>query len=64
MEYEIDNELKYTTLHIRAMLDLKNMSEKAKKRHGRKSPQGGWGMGSKEPIQKIILLTTVKISEN
>ena len=50
MEYEIDNEINYTTLQIRAMLDLKKMNEKAKKRHERKSPQGGWGMGSKEPI--------------
>ena len=58
MEYEIDNELKYTTLQIRATLDLKKMNEKAKKRHGCKSPQGGWGMGSKEPIQKIIFINS------
>ena len=64
MEYEIDNELKYTALQIRAMLYLKEMNEKAKKRHGRKSPQGGWGMGSKEPIQKLFLLTVITISEN
>ena len=31
MEYEIYNELKYTTLQIRAMLDLKKMNEKEKK---------------------------------
>ena len=64
MEYETNNELKYTTLQIRAMLDLKKMNEKAKKGHGRKSPQGGWGMGSKEPIQKLFLLPVVTISEN
>ena len=29
---------------------------KSKKLHRRKSPQGGWGMGSKEPIQRRILL--------
>ena len=40
------------------------MNEKKKQGHGRKSPQGGWGMGLKEPIQKIFLLTAVKISEN
>ena len=40
------------------------MSKKQQKGHRRKSPQGGWGMGSKEPIQKIILLTAVTISEN
>ena len=30
---------------------------------GCESPQGGWGMGSKEPIQRIFLLSVVKISE-
>ena len=64
MEYETDNELNYTTLQIIAMLYLRKMNEKEKKGHGRKSPQGGWGMGSKEPIQKIFLLTAVEISEN
>ena len=34
------------------------------KGHGHKSPRGGWGMGSKEPIQKLFLLTVVTISEN
>ena len=52
MEYEIDNEMKYTTLQIRATLVWKGINKKVKKRHRRKSPQGGWGMGSKEPIQK------------
>ena len=34
-----------------------------KKKKGRESPQGGWGMGSKEPIQNYFLLQAVKISE-
>ena len=40
------------------------MSKKQQKGHRGKSPQGGWGMGSKEAIQKIILLIVVTISEN
>ena len=64
MEYEIDNEIKYTTLYIISMLVWKEMSKKQQKGHRCKSPQGGWGMGSKEPIQKIILLTAVTISVN
>ena len=64
MEYEIYNELKYTTLQIRATLVWKGMNKNQKKRHRRKSPQGGWGMGSKEPIQKIVLLTAVIVSNN
>ena len=65
MKYETDNELKYTTLQIRATLDLKKMNEKAKKKNtDANPPMGGWGMGSKEPIQKIFLLTVVTISEN
>ena len=64
MEYEIDNEIKYTTLQIRAMLVWKGMNKKVKKWHRRKSSQGGWGMGSKEPIRRIILLTAATISEN
>ena len=31
------------------------MRKQQQKGHRRKSPQGGWGMGSKEPIPKIIL---------
>ena len=58
MEYEIDNEIKYTTLQIRSMLVWTEMSKKQQNRHRRKSPQGGWGMGSKEPIQKIILFNS------
>ena len=53
MEYEIDDELKYTTLHIISILVWKEMSKKQQKGHQRKSSQGGWGMGLKEPIQKI-----------
>ena len=34
--------------------------QKTEKRH--ESPQGGWGMGSKEPIQKLFLLPAVTIS--
>ena len=32
------------------------MSKKQQKGHRRKSPQGGWGMGSKEPIQKLFFI--------
>ena len=53
MEYEIDNEIKYTNLQIRSMLVWTEMIKKQQKGHRRKSPQGGWGMGSKEPIHKI-----------
>ena len=35
---------------------LKEISRKRRKWHRRKSPQGGWGMGSKEPIKRMILL--------
>ena len=64
MEYGNDFMSKYTTLQINTTLDNKKMNEKQKKRHGRKSPQGGWGMGSKEPIQKLFLLKVITISEN
>ena len=65
MEYGIDNKSKYTTVHIRTTLDFKKRNEKRKKRHGRRSPQGGWGEGSKEPTQKIFsLLLLVTILEN
>ena len=64
MKYEINNKVNYTTLQIRSMLVWKEMSKKQQKGHRHKSPQGGWGMGSKEPIQKIFLLTAVTISEN
>ena len=55
MEYEIDNEIKYTTLQIRSMLFLKGINKKQQKIHRLKSPQREWGMGSKEPIQKLFL---------
>ena len=32
------------------------MNRNRRKGHRHKSPQGGWGMGSKEPIPKMILL--------
>ena len=64
MEYDINNDLNYTTLHIRSILFSNEMRKNQQKGHRRKSPQGGWGMGSKEPIQKLFLLTAVTISEN
>ena len=54
MEYEIDNKIKYTTLQIRTTLVCKKKERKAKRKHRHKSPQGGWWIGSKEPIQKEI----------
>ena len=63
MEYETNNKINYTTLQINSMLDWKRWT-KSKKWHGRKSPQGGWGMGLKEPIQKLFLLPVVTISAN
>ena len=33
-----------------------------KRQKRRKSPQWGWGIGSKEPIQRKILLSAVTIS--
>ena len=63
MEYGIYFISKYTTLQINTMLDWKRWT-KIKKWHGRKSPKGGWGMGSKEPIQKLFLLPAVTISAN
>ena len=63
MEYINYFKSKYTTLKINTTLDWKK-TNKSKKWQGRKSPQGGWGMGSKEPIQKIFLLPAVTISTN
>ena len=34
-----------------------------KRKKGRESPQGGWGMGSKEPIRNYFLLPAVTISD-
>ena len=62
MEYEIDNEIKYTTLYIRSMLFWKGVHKKKQKKTPTQIPPGGWGMGSKEPIKKLFLLTVVKIS--
>ena len=61
MEYEIDNKSKYTTLQIRTMLVCKKKEIKAKKKHRHKSPQGGWWIGSKEPIRKDLLFLLVVI---
>ena len=61
MEYGIYFKSKYTTLQINTTLDWKKMIEN-KKWHRRKSPQGGWGMGSKEPIRRTFLLYAPKIS--
>ena len=58
MEYGIDNEINYTTLQIISILVWKEMIKKQQKGHWRKSPQGGWGMGSKEPIQKNIYINS------
>ena len=60
MEYGIKNKIKYTTLRIRSILVKKGISRKWRKWHRRESPQGGWGMGSKEPIQRMILLQRLK----
>ena len=58
MEYEIYNEINYTNLHIISILVWKEIIKNQQKGHRRKSPQGGWGMGSKEPIQKIIFINS------
>ena len=55
MEYEINNRIKYTTLQIRSMLVEKINKQKATKRAPTQIPPGGMGMGSKEPIPKMIL---------
>ena len=61
MEYGINNEMNYPTLQIISILVLKRKKmRKSTKRHRRKSPQGGWGMGSKDPIQMMILLQRLK----
>ena len=52
-------------LHCRLVLCyIKKRWTKIKKWHGLKSPQGGWGMGSKDPIKKLFLLPAVTISTN
>ena len=55
MEYGIKNKIKYTTLQIRSIL-LKGNKQKMTKMAPTRIPPGGWGMGSKEPIQRRILL--------
>ena len=56
MEYEIDNELKYTTLHIRAKLISKGMNKKAKKMTPTQIPLGGMGNGLERAYSKIIFI--------
>ena len=56
MEYETDNELKYTTLQIRATLDLRKMNEKAKKRTRTQIPLGGMGNGLERAYSKNIFI--------
>ena len=55
MEYGINNKIKYTTLQIRSIL-VKGNKQKTMKMAPTRIPPGGWGMGSKEPIQRMILL--------
>ena len=40
------------------------MSKNQQKGHRRKSPQGGWGMGSKEPIQKYFYYQKLQYQKN
>ena len=61
MEHEIDNESKYTTLQIRTTLVCKKKEKKPKRKHGHKSPQGGWWIGSKEPIRKDLFFLLAAI---
>ena len=58
MEYEIDNESKYTTLQIRATLDLKKMNEKAKKRTQTQIPPGGMGNGLERAYSIFIIINS------
>ena len=58
MEYEIDIEIKYNSLQIRSILAWNEMSKKKQKDTDANPPQGGWGMGSKEPIKKIIFINS------
>ena len=52
MEDEIDNELKYTTLHIIAMLIWKFMNKKYKKMTPTQIPPGGMGNGLERAYSK------------
>ena len=54
MEYEIDNEIKYTTLHIRSM--LKRNEQKATKRTPTQIPPEGMGNGLERAYSKIIFI--------
>ena len=64
MEYEIDKEINYTTLHIRSILVWKRNEQKAIKNTPTQIPPGGMGNGLESAYSKIILLTAVTISEN
>ena len=55
MEYGINKKIKYTTLQIISIL-VKGNKQKMTKMAPTRIPQGGWGMGSKEPIKSMILL--------
>ena len=52
MEYGIKNKIKYTTLQIRSIIVTGNKQKNDENGTDANPPQGGWGMGSKEPIQK------------
>ena len=45
-------------------LDQTKIRQCKKRQKMRESPQGGWGMGSKEPFQRIFLLYAATISVN
>ena len=53
MEYEINNEINYTTLQIISMLDLRKMNEKApKKRDTDANPPRGDGEWARKSLFK------------
>ena len=58
MEDEIDNELKYTTLHIRATLVSKGMNKKVKKKTPTQIPPGGMGNGLERAYSRIIFINS------
>ena len=64
MEYEINNKINYTTLHIRSKLILKINEQKATKRTPTQIPPGGMGNGLERAYSKNNLLTVVTISKN
>ena len=58
MQYEIDNELKYTTLRIRATLVWKRDEQKVKKMTLTQIPLGGMGNGLERAYSKIIFINS------